>query len=410
MSKKSSFMKNAVATGFSWAKDSDLTPANKDWCDEMREKIAPPPVQTGHFRQLVEELLGSLIEAVSATAGIVRLPSPHGPSLQLFSSIGLSAELLKAESEADSNCEACCRATNIRGTYSANINACKLPQGCHYAGCNISSLISATIESHTTPRNALGKLTLFFDQPQDMVEHTSKTILAFAHMLSAIIEHNKSNRDAKRIDLIAERQAIANEIHDSLAQSLVYTRMRTSLLLESIRKQNGRMAVQYAQEIDDALANSQKTVRELIKDFRCAMDPAGLQHALQSLVDQFRQRNDITLEYANLVASFELPLEHEIQVSHIVKEALANIASHSGATHAHLRVEYCGKYYVITIEDNGSGGCTFTPVEGHYGMMIMRERAQRIGGEIKVESSTEFGTRVQLYFPEPGSDWRKLNE
>lgn len=376
----------------------------------MREKIAPPPVQPGHFRQLVEELLGSLIEAVSANAGIVRLPSPHGPSLQLFSSVGLSSELLKAESEADSNCEACYRAVNIRGIYSANINACKFPQGCHYASFNISSLISATIESHTTPRNALGKLTLFFDQPQDLVEHTSKTILAFARMLSAIIEHNKSNRDTKRVDLIAERQAIANEIHDSLAQSLVYTRMRTSLLLESIRKQNGRMATQYAQEIDDALANSQKTVRELITDFRCAMDPAGLQHALQSLADQFRQRNDITLEYANLVASFELPLEHEIQVSHIVKEALANIASHSGATHAHLRVEYCGNYYVITIEDNGSGGCTFTPVEGHYGMMIMRERAQRIGGEIKVESSTEFGTRVQLYFPEPGSDWRKLNE
>jgi len=97
-------------------------------------------------------------------------------------------------------------------------------------------------------------------------------------------------------------------------------------------------------------------------------------------------------------------------VSHIVKEALTNIATHSGATHARLIVDFSSNYYVFTIEDNGSGGCTFTPVEGHYGMMIMRERAQRIGGEIKVESSKGFGTRVQVYFPEPGSDWRAVNE
>lgn len=410
MRKKASFVKHSVPTGFSLTNDSDFISTNKAWCAETHTKILPSVAQAGNLKYLLEELLGSLIEAISASAGIVRLPSPHGPTLQLFSSVGMSAELLEAECAVDSNCDACSRAFNIRGVYSANISACQSPQNCRYADCKIASLISATIESNTTTKNPIGKLTLFFNEPQDLFEHTTKTVLAFARMLSAIIEHNKANRDAKRIDLIGERQAIANEVHDSLAQSLVYTRMRTSLLLESIRKQNGRMATQYAQEIDDALAGSQKTVRELITDFRCAMDPSGLLHALQTLAEQFRQRNDITLEYANLVASFELPLEYEIQVSHIVKEALANIANHSGATHAYLRVEHCGSYYVITVEDNGSGGCTFTPVEGHYGMMIMRERAQRIGGEIKVESSTEFGTRVQLYFPEPGSDWRKFNE
>ncbi len=170
------------------------------------------------------------------------------------------------------------------------------------------------------------------------------------------------------------------------------------------------MVTKYAHDVDEALESSQKTVRELITNFRCAMDPAGLLHALKTLTNQFCHRNEITLEYINRIANLELPLEYEIQVFHIVQEALANIAVHSGASHARLCVEYSGNYYVFTIEDNGSGGCTFTPVEGHYGMMIMRERAQRIGGEIKVESSNGFGTRVQLFFPEPGSDWRAVNE
>jgi two-component system nitrate/nitrite sensor histidine kinase NarX len=186
--------------------------------------------------------------------------------------------------------------------------------------------------------------------------------------------------------------------------------MRMRLLLESIRAHNELMVAKYAHEIDDALESSQKTVRALITEFRCAMDPSGLLHALQTLTEQFRHRNDIVLVYINRVANLELPLEYEIQVSHIVQEALANIATHSGATHARLIVDLSNNYYVFTIEDNGSGGCTFTPVEGHYGMMIMRERAQRIGGEIKVESSKGFGTRVQLFFPEPGSVWRKVNE
>jgi two-component system nitrate/nitrite sensor histidine kinase NarX len=170
------------------------------------------------------------------------------------------------------------------------------------------------------------------------------------------------------------------------------------------------MVAKYAHDIDDVLESSQKTVRELITDFRCAMDPAGLLHALGSLVTEFRHRNDIELEYLNRVAQLELPLEYEIQISHIVQEALVDIATHSGATHARLAVDLSDDYYVFTIDDNGSGGCTFTPVEGHYGMRIMRERAQRIGGEITIESTEGIGTRVRLFFPEPTSDWREVNE
>jgi two-component system, NarL family, nitrate/nitrite sensor histidine kinase NarX len=410
MSKKSSFVKNPLPAEFAWEKDPGFTPPKTDGGVVMRTKIAPSISQAGHFKSLIDDLLRSIIGAANAHAGTVRLLSPHGPALQLISSVGLSADLLEAESAADSNCDVCRGVFNMRGIHSADLRSCKSPRDCRYAGCKIQSLISAAIESHAKPKSSIGVLTLYFGEAQDPFEHTSRTVLAFSRMLGAIIEYNKSNRDAKRVDLLAERQSIANEIHDSLAQTLVYTRMRTSLLLESIRTGNEIMVAKYAHDVDEALESSQKTVRELITDFRCSMDPAGLLHALNTLTNQFCQRNEIELEYLNQVANLELPLEYEIQVFHIVQEALANIAVHSGATHARLIVQYSGNNYVFIIEDNGSGGCTFTPVEGHYGMMIMRERAQRIGGEIKVESSRGFGTRVQLFFPEPGSDWRAVNE
>ena len=140
------------------------------------------------------------------------------------------------------------------------------------------------------------------------------------------------------------------------------------------------------------------------------MNPGGLLAALQSITSQFREQNNIVLEYHNRLVDLELPLEHEIQVSHIVREALTNIARHSGATHARLFVDARFGYYVFTIEDNGSIASTFTPVEGHYGMMIMRERAHHIGGEIKVDSISGSGTTVQLFFPKPPLDWRTTND
>jgi two-component system nitrate/nitrite sensor histidine kinase NarX len=410
MSKKTNSLRNSVHTDFSWSKDYDFTPPKKGEGTATNKILGPAASRLGDLKPVVEKLLETLIGTVKATSGVARILPTHGQMHQLISSVGLPAELLEVGSTLDLNCETCCKASIGRGIYSANLSACEARQDCRYVGCQIQSLIAAPIESHTTPKNSIGILTLFFNEPQQPFEHVSKTVLAFADLLGTLIEHNKLNREAKRIELIAERQSIANEIHDSLAQSLVYTRMRTSLLLESIRTHNELRVTKYAHDIDDALENSQKTVRELITDFRCAIDPSGLLHALQTLTEQFRHRNDIALEYINRVAHLELPLEYEIQVSHIVQEALANIATHSGATHARLIVDLSGNYYVFTIEDNGSGGCTFTPVEGHYGMMIMRERAQRIGGEIKVESSEGFGTRVQLFFPEPRSDWRAVNE
>ena len=108
------------------------------------------------------------------------------------------------------------------------------------------------------------------------------------------------------------------------------------------------------------------------------------------------------------IADLDLPLEHEIQVYHIVREALSNIAQHSNASHARLIVDHLCGYYVFAVEDNGVG--TFSQVEGHYGVIIMRERAQRIGGEIRVESTKGLGTCVQLFFPEPGTNWRTVHD
>lgn len=392
-------------------RDPDFTLPGKDGgvavC--LTHEFAAP--RAGELRTLLESFLETIIGTVNATAGVVRLLSPDGHTLQIISSVGLSTELQEeAESFVELDCEVGDNTTLGHVVHSTDVSGCNSRQNCRYASCRFQSLVAAPLEGPDTPGAPLGILTIFFDVPREAASQSMNIIAAFAEVIGAAIEHTRLNREASRMERLAARQEIANDIHDSLAQTLTYARMRVSLLLEAIRTGNEVMAAKYARDVDEALEIGQKTTRELIADFRCELDPGGLLPALQEITRQFGERNDIALEYHNRLVDLELPLEHEIQVFHIVREALTNIARHSGASHARLFVDNCCGYYVFTIEDNGSGASTFTPVEGHYGMLIMRERAQRIGGEIKVESSVGLGTRVQLFFPEPTLDWRAANE
>lgn len=411
MRKKTTPISDAHHSGFSWVREPDFTSPDQDGgvvACVTHEFSAP---RAGDLRALLETFLESIITTVHATAGVVRLLSPDGCTLQLISSAGLSSEL---QTEAENFVELDCEVSDIANLghviHASDISTCNSRQNCCYATCRFQSLIAAPLDIPNSSEMPLGVLTLFFDVPREVSSEAMHTITAFAGVMGATIEHTRVNREFRRIERLTARQEIANDIHDSLAQTLTYARMRVSLLLEAIRTGNNVMADKYARDLDEALEIGQKSTRELIADFRCEMNPGGLFPALNDIATQFRERNNIVLEYHNRLVDLELPLEHEIQVYHIVREALSNIARHSGATHARLFIDESFGYYVFTIDDNGSGACTFTPVEGHYGVMIMRERAHRIGGKIKVESAAGLGTQVQLFFPEPSLDWRATHE
>jgi len=402
---------DAVPSAFSWVRDPEFVPPGEDGGVEkcLSHEVSSP--RAGQLKGLMIVFLDSIIGTTHATAGVVRLLSPDGHTLQIIGSAALSAELKEeAENFVELECEANDMATLGRVVHASDISSCASRQHCPYASCRFKSLVAAPLESPNQPGVPLGILTLFFDAPRELASRVMNAVAAFAEMMGAAIEYTYINRESHRAERLAARRQMANDIHDSLAQALTFARMRTSLLLDAIRTGNELMATKYARDVDEALESSQKSARELIADFRFELNPGGLLAALNDLVSKFREGNRIALEFQNRLVDLALPIEHEIQVYNIVREALTNIAWHSGATHARLFVDATAGYYVFTVEDNGVGAHTFAPVEGHYGMLIMRERARRIGGEIRAESARGLGTRVQLFFLEPESDWRAASE
>ncbi|OGS91050.1 MAG: hypothetical protein A2Z95_05260 [Gallionellales bacterium GWA2_60_18] len=399
-------LRSADETAFFWTRDPEFVLPGKsgglDACVEQEFAAS----SSSDLKTLLNVFLETATGFTKAKAGVVRVVLPDEQTLQVISAVGLSGEDLEAERIVELACEDCGKAAFKHGFCSTDVAACEARQG-GQPRRHFRSVISIPLESRNSPGVMLGVFTLFFDAPQPSSGSVANMAIGFADLLGALIEHIKSSREAKRAELLTERQSIANEIHDSLAQTLNYARMSNTLLGDAVHNGNEAMADKYARDIDEALEISQKTVRALITDFRSEMDPAGLLHALQALAEQFRRQHGIVLDCSIRVADLDLPLEHEIQAYYIVREALSNIAKHSNASHARLIVERLCGYCVFTVEDNGIG--TFSPVEGHYGIIIMRERAQRIGGEIRVESTKGLGTSVQLFFPEPVANWRNGN-
>lgn len=353
---------------------------------------------TGELWTLSESLLGSVIGSLGASGGIVRVISPDSRMLQIAGAIGLPSEVCEDESVVDIACGVCGKAACDREIHSADVAVCAQRSSRHFSGAGCKYVVASPLEYRG---KLIGVFTLFFAAAESVPENVAESLRPFAELIGIALESARKNVENQRVQLLGERQAMANEIHDSLAHTLYYARMRMGLLLEAVRTQNEQLALKCAQDVEEALSNGQKTMREIITHFRCQMDPLGLQYALQTLVDEFRDRTGITVTYANRVANLELPLEHELQIFHIVREAMMNVASHSAATHASLKVERGAAHYIFTVADNGSG-YGGTPGEGHYGLMIMRERALRIGGEIGIESVEGSGTRVQLKFPVAG--------
>jgi two-component system nitrate/nitrite sensor histidine kinase NarX len=250
----------------------------------------------------------------------------------------------------------------------------------------------------------VGTLDLHFDEECALPTQTMPLLRATGELIGVALENARLNRENLHASLTGERQMMANEVHDSLAQGLTYMRMRMSMLRDAIKQGDELRAVKYWGDVDDSLTSAHARLRELITCFRSSMDPLGLQHALADIARTFFDRTGITLRFANRAPDLHLPVGREVQAYHIVQEALANVCNHAKAGNVTVSLDRAGDSCEIIVEDDGIGlpSGSFNAERsdnGHYGVAIMRERTRRLGGEFAIEPAAGAGTRVRVRFP-----------
>ncbi|HJV68392.1 sensor histidine kinase [Ideonella sp.] len=201
--------------------------------------------------------------------------------------------------------------------------------------------------------------------------------------------------------VIHQRRMMAAEVHDSIAQTLTFVKMRLPLLEDALQAHDEASAHRYLADIRDAVGEAHTSLREIVTHLRAPADPRGLAPALLGLAERFRERSGVALQVANAMPSLSLGPERESELFHIVQEALANIEHHAAARHAWLRIDPLPAGGVrVCIDDDGVGPRPpASDGRAHHGLSIMDERAHRLGGALQVAARPGGGTRVRLIVP-----------
>ncbi len=213
----------------------------------------------------------------------------------------------------------------------------------------------------------------------------------------AISNPSRDVRD-HRMALLEERNAIARELHDSLAQSLAYMKIQLARLQAVLPPELAQDdAGQIARAIREGIDSAYRQLRELLTTFRTSMHAHGLASTLEAVAEELSSRSQVQISIDNRIRQIRLTVNEELHVTQIVREALTNVIHHARASTALVQLSSSGNQVTVLIEDNGRGITTEDGGEHHYGLSIMRERTRSLGGKLDIRAVPN-GSRVTLTF------------
>ena len=225
---------------------------------------------------------------------------------------------------------------------------------------------------------------------------------AMAQTVGRGIERSFRQADDRRLAVLEERSTIARELHDSIAQSLSYSRIQMHRLKVFIEREEPREKVlQTVTELSEGIATAYSQLREVLTTFRLQINSSGLNGAVEETVEEFRNRTGIATTGTNELLGIELRPNEQIHFIHILREARINIEKHARATNVSVRMMRSPEGgFVLKVEDDGIGIGSTTGKYKHFGLSIMRERAEALHGTLSVAPGHEKGTCVTLTVPE----------
>lgn len=246
----------------------------------------------------------------------------------------------------------------------------------------------------------LGVLNLASGDWRELSPEDLRLLYTLGDLLGIAVERARLFRQSTEMGALQERNRLAREIHDTLAQGLagIALQLETAdVLLESGQLEGTRQAIQQALALARA---SLEEARRSVLDLRAApLEGRSLTEALTRLVEEFNARHPIQLSLETTGAGHPLPANIETGLYRIAQEALANIARHSGAKHAHLTLTVSPGEVRLSISDDGRGFDPGRLSGGGYGLVGLNERAHLLGGSLELHSSPGLGARVDVHIP-----------
>lgn len=253
----------------------------------------------------------------------------------------------------------------------------------------------------------IGALCVCSQRAEHFSADAANLLTKLADSVAVALENARLYEQAERVAMLEERQRIASEMHDGVAQTLSYLELKTAEAAALAGAGRSEEATSVLHRVRDVMAQASREMRQAIAalhDRSASRCRKALQEQLTKLLreDDLAGGSSAAVTSLLLPPSLFLPPSETEQVLRVVREALLNAWRHAQATHIAVRLEQRGVEATVVVEDDGRGFDPKTPWSdggSHFGLSIMRARASRLGGRLMVRSAPGQGTRVALTWP-----------
>jgi two-component system nitrate/nitrite sensor histidine kinase NarX len=257
-----------------------------------------------------------------------------------------------------------------------------------------------------------GVINLYSNSRKKPPAETQRLWLAAGEHLAQALDKFIEDSEQKQLLIQNERNIIANELHDSLAQTLASLRFQVRVLDQALQPSGEFSTINSIEQVEHGLDEAYTDLRELIAHCRIPIEKQGLVPSIKRVVEKFREETNIHILLQCECQNPDIPANMEMNVYRIVQESLTNIRKHADAhiVRVLLQCDDAGNYLIL-VENDGKGfdkKAIQSEAGKHLGLTIMKERARYLGGKLKIDSEPDEGTRVELrfqYMPE-----QKMND
>jgi signal transduction histidine kinase len=216
--------------------------------------------------------------------------------------------------------------------------------------------------------------------------------------------HERLVTQAREAGVSDERQRMAREIHDTLAQGL--TGIITQLQAAEQAEQTGEDPAQWRRHVRAATRLARESLSEARRSVHALrpepLEEARLGEALASVAERWSALHGITVQVTTTGTARPMPPEADVALLRTAQEALANVAKHAQASRVGLTLSYMAHEVALDVRDDGRG---FDPpghrphADGGFGLVAMRQRIERLSGTLQIESEPGAGTAISACIP-----------
>ena len=312
---------------------------------------------------------------------------------------GLPSSMVEAELCLDKGDCHCGVATPAQGLRVISIKAVANTSLKHCAKAGFETVVNIPVHLHD---RLMGEIDLFFHARITPSDAERSLLEALCSHLAGAMENLRLNSLEKEAAVSQERHSLARELHDSIAQSLAFIKIQVKLMRDAVQADDKAEIKQVLEEIDVGVRESYGDVRELLLHYRTRTNKEDIEPALVTTLRKFEHQSGMKTNLSMQGQGMPLSPDLQIQVLHIVQEALSNVRKHARASQIWLDVQQQPTWR-FEVRDDGIGFLLHNDQldETHVGLRIMTERAQRIGAELEVISTPGNGSSIILTLPPP---------